>query len=104
MDGKIVGDAFVGRSQGQAVEHRAVVGVGLNSERGKGIGYRMMKTLERLAIENFNAKMLYLEVFEHNKVARNLYKKCGFRETGRIPKGFIHYGKYMDDILMVKEL
>lgn len=104
IDGKIVGDAFVGRRPMQAVEHRAIVGVGLSSERGKGIGFRMMRTLERLAKEHYNAEMLELEVFEDNRAAINLYKKFGFIETGRIPGGFKHYGKIMDDILMVKRL
>ena len=104
IDGKIVGDAFVGRRPMQAVEHRAIVGVGLSSERDKGIGFRMMRTLERLAKEHYNAEMLELEIFEDNRAAINLYKKFGFIETGRIPGGFKHYGKIMDDILMVKRL
>ena len=39
-----------------------------------------------------------------NIVAKNVYEKVGFRETGRIPKGFFRKGKYFDDIFMTLNL
>ena len=43
-------------------------------------------------------------VFERNVAARRLYSKLGFREIGRIPKGFYRDGEFMDETLMAMEL
>jgi len=48
--------------------------------------------------------MIELGVYEHNTIAKKLYEDCGFREVGRIPGGLNHYGEYMDEITLVKDL
>lgn len=50
--------------------------------RGKGIGTRLMQELIDRANET-NSESVFLEVRESNAVARSLYQKLGFRETGR---------------------
>lgn len=45
-----------------------------------------------------------LEVFNTNKVARNLYEKFDFKETGRLKDGVKHSGRYKDLIRMKKDL
>jgi ribosomal protein S18 acetylase RimI-like enzyme len=37
-------------------------------------------------------------------VAISFYRREGFGETGRIPAGFIHEGREIDDVLMVRRL
>lgn len=49
-------------------------------------------------------KILTLEVYSTNKRAIHVYEKLGFKETGRIPKGLFRNGKYIDQVVMVKEL
>ena len=49
--------------------------------RGRRLGWRLMVYLLRLASE-LDARRAFLEVRESNEVARNLYKRLGFRETG----------------------
>jgi RimJ/RimL family protein N-acetyltransferase len=103
-DGRILGCSVVFRGPEDAKMHRATVGISLSSDRGKGLGYRILCALERIAKECMNCKILELNVYEPNVVARKLYEKGGFREAGRIKNGCKHYGKYYDDILMVKHL
>jgi len=103
-DGKIIGTATVWKEPFDATRHVAHLAIGLSSERGRGIGRRLMETLERLAADNLKARMIELGVYEHNTIAKKLYEDCGFREAGRIPGGLNHYGKYMDEITLVKDL
>lgn len=67
--------------------------------RGKGIGTKLMAHLISLAIE-YRAINITLEVRVSNEVARNLYKKFGFREVA-IRK--YYYGDE-DGILMEKNV
>ena len=50
--------------------------------QNQGIGTQAMKFAMREA-KKLNIKMLYLEVEPHNKPAKSLYKKLGFRENKR---------------------
>ena len=49
------------------------------------------------------ASLATLEVRDSNEAAKRLYEKCGFREIGCIPGGCNYYGKYHDEIMMVKQ-
>lgn len=48
------------------------------SERGKGVAYRLLTELQRLAVEA-GLKILRLETGIHQPEALNLYEKFGFR-------------------------
>lgn len=39
-----------------------------------------------------------------NLIAKHLYRKLGFKEAGKIPKGMKFKRKYYDEIIMYKEL
>ena len=49
-------------------------------------------------------KMLTLGVFSSNDRAMHVYNKVGFKETGRFPKEICKDGKYIDHIIMAKEI
>jgi len=103
VEGKMVANAEVGRRKGN-MGHVGDIGIGIRAEyRGVGIGTELMKTLIEQA-RKMQLKTLVLSVFETNKIARGLYKKTGFKESGRIPKGIFKNGKYTDLISMVQEL
>jgi len=63
----------------------------------------MMKTLIDQA-RKMGLKILTLTVFATNKIAIHVYKKVGFKEVGRIPKAIYRNEKYIDRIIMVKEI
>ena len=69
------------------------------SHRGKGIGNKLMSYLISVAIEN-RVDNITLEVRVSNDIARNLYKKFGFREVA-LRK--FYYGDE-DAILMEKQV
>lgn len=69
------------------------------SHRGKGIGTKLMSYLVSLAIEK-RVINITLEVRISNEVAKNLYKKFGFREVA-LRK--FYYGDE-DGILMEKQV
>lgn len=51
--------------------------------QGKGYGRQAMKLIEKEA-KRLGIKKLMLEVFSQNKRAVNLYKKVGYKETGKM--------------------
>ena len=69
------------------------------SERNKGIGTKLMSYLVCVAINN-HVVNITLEVRKSNEIARNLYKKFGFREVA-LRK--FYYGSE-DGILMEKQV
>ena len=72
----------------------------VNSEyRGMGIGTKLMAHLVSLAIE-YHVDNITLEVRVSNEIARNLYKKFGFKEVA-LRK--FYYGNE-DGILMEKNI
>jgi ribosomal protein S18 acetylase RimI-like enzyme len=54
--------------------------------------------------KTMDLKILILEVYATNKRAIHLYKKIGFHETGRIPKGLYRNGNYIDEVIITQEL
>ena len=49
-------------------------------------------------------KIIELEVFGNNPIAKKLYEKFGFIEFGRLPDGIKHRDKYVDAVLMYKKV
>lgn len=103
VDGKMVANAEVGRRTGP-MGHVGALGIGIRAEyRGIGVGTMLMNTLVEES-RKMGLKMLVLDVFETNKIAKGLYRKVGFRENGRIPKGICKKGEYFDLVRMTLEL
>ena len=103
VDGKVVANSEVEKRTGM-MSHLGYIGLAIRTGyRGIGIGAAIMKALieeSRMA----GLKMLFLDHFETNKIARGLYEKVGFRETGRLPKAIHRSGTYTDLVRMVLEL
>ena len=103
IDGKVVANSEIGRKEGYS-SHVGGVGIGIQEGyRDIGIGTEMLETLIAQA-EEMGLKILTLGVFSSNDRAIHVYNKVGFRETGRIPKEIFKDGKYVDHIIMTKEI
>ena len=103
VDGKVVANSEIGKKGGYS-SHVGGVGIGIRQDyRDMGIGTEMLKTLTAQA-EKMGLKMLTLGVFSSNDRAIHVYNKVGFKETGRIPKEIYKDGKYIDHIIMTKEI
>lgn len=71
--------------------------------RNQGIGKALIEHFEKVARDQFQIKILHLEVYEGNP-AIHLYERMGFKEYGRHPRFIKEDGKYISKILMQKEL
>lgn len=104
VDNKFSGLAKVWKHPTDANKHVSEIAIGFSANRGIGLGTRMMQALEEAAKNYFKSEVLIIKCFEDNAVAQSLYKKMGFIERGRIPKAVNHYGKYMNELILSKEL
>ncbi|EXX85051.1 alanine acetyltransferase [Paenibacillus darwinianus] len=68
-----------------------------NGWRGYGYGERLMRELQKLAVENGTTAMT-LEVRVSNEVAQRLYRKLGFKPSGLRPK---YYTDNQEDALIM---
>jgi len=103
LDGKIIGNFIIHQSTERS-PHVGEFGISLLKwYRNLGIGNKMMQVFLRLS-KRMGYKHLILGVFASNKTAIRLYKKYGFKEVARLPKFFLHKGKYVDDIMMMRKV
>jgi L-amino acid N-acyltransferase YncA len=103
VDGELAANAEIRKGAGRQ-SHVGSLGIIVKSGfRHMGIGAKLM---ERLISEGKKQglKIITLQVNETNLPAISLYRKLGFRETGRIPKAISWNGKYVDDVTMVIEI
>lgn len=103
VDGRVIERSAVNMKSG-IMSHIGDLTISILLEhRELGIGTEMMKILIKES-RKVGLKILVLRVFGNNDRAIHVYEKLRFKETGRIPKGFIRKGKYLDDVTMVKTL
>lgn len=87
------------------IRHRAELGISILKDYWNlGIASQLMKAIIECAVKA-GYEQLELEVVSDNITAISLYKKYGFKEFGRNPKGFKkRTGEYQELISMRKEL
>jgi RimJ/RimL family protein N-acetyltransferase len=86
--------------------HEGVFGISLAKDyRGEGIGKILMRLVLEEAESNLPPlRIITLGVFSNNSLAMEMYKKFGFKEYGRLPKGVLHRGEYVDHVYMYKSI
>lgn len=83
--------------------HRTAVlglGIGRETEWGKGFGTDASKVTIRYGFQELNLYRIWLDVFGYNERAQALYRKLGFTEEGRLREHFERNGRRHDVILM----
>ena len=106
VDDRIVGLAGISAvGLKDKVKHRAELGISIEKAYyGKGIGTALTKACIECA-KTAGYRQLELEVVAENTNAIALYKKFGFTETGRNPRGFCsRYTGWQELISMLLEL
>ena len=68
--------------------------------RGRKYGIKSYEMILEFLFNHLNMNMIYLKVADFNPIAKNLYKKVGFEETGKFEQFFYRHGKYWDYIVM----
>ena len=103
VDKKAISTSNLWRKKGYS-SHVGGVAIGISKNyRDIGIGTQLMKILISQA-KIMGLKILTLVVNSTNKRAIHVYEKMGFKETGRIPKGYCRNRKYIDEVIMIIEL
>lgn len=103
IEEEIVGNADIMRHVGRQ-NHVGTLGIIVKSGfRRIGIGTKLIEQLTNEAKKK-GLKIVNLQVNETNIPAMTLYKKLGFRETGRTPKGIYWKGEYVDSVIMTASL
>lgn len=103
-DGKVVGVCEIRPSLPRVEQkHIGTLGIVIREEdRARGIGSALIEDVLKRARRRY--RIVILHVFGNNDHAQSLYRKFGFREYGRLPKGIIRGNKKIDDVLMYKEI
>jgi len=103
VDGKVVSVGEIGLLTGER-SHTGYLGIGVvKNKRRLGLGKLMMIALLELA-RKAGLKIVILDVYGTNAIAMRLYEKVGFKEAGRIPKGILRSGRFIDLVRMTTEL
>jgi RimJ/RimL family protein N-acetyltransferase len=92
----------VGIHDTRAEDRKATVGIVIGAKDlwDKGYGTDAMRTLLRFMFEEMNLHRVMLHVDERNDRAIAAYKKCGFREEGRMRHDRFALGRYWDTVVM----
>lgn len=87
-------------------KHVGVFGISIaNGFRGEGIGTQLMQLIINEAkTELPDLRIITLGLFANNPAAFNLYRKFGFKEQGKLPKGIFYKEEYIDHIYMYKDI
>jgi len=100
IDGKLAGGASI---HPQTDKHRHVASYGIfigKNHRNLGLGTLLTQEFVEIAKKQ-ELEILQLSVYANNERAFHVYKKCGFKEAGRLTKGIKFLdGTYTDEILM----
>lgn len=106
VDGEVAGNCSInGLGSKRRILHRCSLAIALKKAYwGLGIGTAMIGYLTELA-RKIGYEQIELEVVDGNDRAKQLYEKCGFRETGRHLRALRYDdGTYRDELLMCKIL
>jgi len=100
VDGKLVGGASI-HPQTDKHTHIASYGIFIGKNyRNLGLGMLLTKEFVEIAKKQ-ELEILQLSVYANNERAFHVYKKCGFKEAGRLKKGIKFFdGTYTDEIIM----
>jgi RimJ/RimL family protein N-acetyltransferase len=103
--GEPVGIMGLMRQRASKMAHRAtIIMVYLrDSERGGGYAVGMLNLLLDHA-RALGIRQVELAVSAENLAAIRFYQREGFHEIGRIPAGFVHEGREIDEIVMARSL
>jgi RimJ/RimL family protein N-acetyltransferase len=104
-DNKIIGISLVD-TKGKTESHEGGLSISIAKDyRGGGIGKKLMQLILKEAEKNIpQLRIISLGVFGNNPIAKKMYETFGFREYGRLPKGSLHKGIYVDHVYMYKNI
>jgi RimJ/RimL family protein N-acetyltransferase len=104
INGRIVANGQVTRGHYDETRHHGEIGLTVTAAyRGMGIGREIVKVLVREA-RRMGLKSVEVEFLSNNQAAIHTYQKAGFSEVGRIPGKVQRKGKFLDSMIMAREI
>lgn len=102
---KIVGISDINMGE-RTAKHIGIFGITVAKEvRGKGVGRILMELTLKEAIKEIpTLKIVTLEVFAKNSIAKRIYEAFGFIKYGNLPNGITRNNAFEDAILMYKNI
>ncbi|SCM79318.1 GCN5-related N-acetyltransferase [uncultured Pleomorphomonas sp.] len=103
--GEPVGITGLLRQRSTKMAHRATIVMVYvrRSLRGTGLARDLLNVAAGQARDS-GIRLLELAVSAENPAAIRFYEREGFIEIGRIPGGFLHDGREIDDVMMVRRI
>ena len=100
QDGTLIGSIDLHNASPE--DRRAGLGIVIGEPEhwSKGYGSDAIMAVLRFAFHQMNLNRVSLEAFESNERALACYRKCGFREEGRLRRDRFKHGRYYDTIVM----
>jgi RimJ/RimL family protein N-acetyltransferase len=74
--------------------------IGNRRDRGRGIGSKAISALCQHGIHELGLREIVVRVLVENLLARQVYKKCGFRDKELLPAAIRKGGRDLDAMLM----
>lgn len=99
-DGVHIGSIGLGRIERENRTAELGIMIGEKDHWDKGYGTDAVCTLLDFAFNQMNLNRVWLRVHELNARAMACYRKCGFREEGRLRSHFYWEGRYCDEVVM----
>jgi len=101
---QIIGSCDINQGHSHRNKHIGKLGIMVDKDfRREGIGRFLLEFIIEQA-KKMKLNIVSLTVFSDNEPAISLYKKQGFKEWGRLPKGLYRKGKFSDSVKMYKNL
>ena len=98
---QIIGNIDLTGSKRKAMEHTAVIGMGLlKAWRNVGLGTQLLQFIIEWAKENEVLELIWLQVYTQNELALKVYRRVGFEENGVIKGFFKQNNTYFDNLTM----
>jgi len=101
-----IGDKLIGATDihmlDKTEKHIGILGISVvKDSRGEGVGTLLLDLiLQEAKNELAGLKLVTLEVFSSNDIAKKLYSKMGFTEYGMLPGGISRNNSFEDSVLM----
>lgn len=97
---EIIGAVHLKRAKWRQ-SHVADVGVSVKRKyRRLGLASIMLKRILDIGRRDKNIKVIWLSVYSTNKIAKNLYKKFGFRKVATVKRRIQYKNRLVDEIVM----
>jgi len=102
---QLIGMIDLTGNERKIMAHTAMIGMSIKEGwRNKGVGTSLIKGVLDWAKSFSDLEVIWLEVYANNELGLGLYKKMGFKISGKIERFFKHKNVYFDNIKMYQLL